>query len=238
MQYFELKCTAYLKQNIDFKQSFETLSKYISFCLVRSDRENLHNAKGYKYYVFGGFLPFEKDKIYKMGNTYSFSIRCLDEQLATLLENSLRHNVNNPYLQVLQTQTKQTKQHFVSELYSATPVITTVENKRYWTLQEDGDIMGLQRRLHDNLCKKYQSFYSEPLQPPQNFIQLLELKNKLPQSIITHKEGKAIRFFGNKFKIVPNEDEVSQKLAFTALACGLGEKNSFGGGFCLSGGLR
>ena len=28
-------------------------------------------------------------------------------------------------------------------------------------------------------------------------------------------------------------DEVSKKLAFVALACGLGEKNSFGGGFCL-----
>jgi len=238
MQYFELKCTAYIKQDIHFKQSFETIAKYISFCLVDSGHENLHNAKGYKYYVFGGFLPFEKDKIYKTGNTYSFSIRCLDAQLARSLENSLRHNVNNPYLQVLQTQTKQTKQHFISELYSATPVITTVENKRYWTLQEDGDIMNLQRLLHDNLCKKYQSFYNEPLQPPQNFIQLIELKNKLPQSIITHKEGKAIRFFGNKFKIVPNEDEVSQKLAFTAIACGLGEKNSFGGGFCLSGGMR
>lgn len=42
-----------------------------------------------------------------------------------------------------------------------------------------------------------------------------------------------VRLFGNKFKIVPNEDEVSQKLAFVALACGLGEKQSYGGGFCL-----
>ena len=30
-----------------------------------------------------------------------------------------------------------------------------------------------------------------------------------------------------------NEDDVSQKLAFIAFTCGLGEKNSFGGGFCL-----
>ena len=54
------------------------------------------------------------------------------------------------------------------------------------------------------------------------------------------KTGKvsSFRFFGNKFKIIPNEDEVSQKLAFVALGCGLGEKNSFGGGFCISGGKR
>jgi len=42
-----------------------------------------------------------------------------------------------------------------------------------------------------------------------------------------------ITFFGNKFRIAPNEDDISQKLAFVALACGLGEKNSYGGGFCL-----
>lgn len=35
-----------------------------------------------------------------------------------------------------------------------------------------------------------------------------------------------------------NEDKVSQKLAFIALACGLGEKNSFGGVFCLGKGIR
>ena len=52
------------------------------------------------------------------------------------------------------------------------------------------------------------------------------------------KDGGFIRFFGNKLRIVPNEDELSQKLAFTALACGLGEKNSYGGGFCLGEGVR
>jgi len=48
-------------------------------------------------------------------------------------------------------------------------------------------------------------------------------------------DGKSIRvrLFGNKLKIVPNEDETSQKLAFVALSCGLGEKQSYGGGFCL-----
>jgi len=59
------------------------------------------------------------------------------------------------------------------------------------------------------------------------------MKNKYPHSIHMKKGNNNVRFFGNKFRIVPNEDEVSQKLAFVALACGLGEKNSFGGGFCL-----
>jgi CRISPR-associated endoribonuclease Cas6 len=72
----------------------------------------------------------------------------------------------------------------------------------------------------------------------QNFIQLLEIKNRIPQNIRIIKNDKKVTFFGNKFKIVPHEDEVSQKLAFTALACGLGEKNSYGGGFVLARGMR
>jgi len=81
--------------------------------------------------------------------------------------------------------------------------------------------------------KKYQSFYGESIKSEGSFIQLLELKNRYPQSIYIKKGDRDIRFFGNKFRIVPNDDEVSQKLAFVAIACGLGEKNSFGGGFCI-----
>jgi len=134
---------------------------------------------------------------------------------------------------VLQTTKKTINQSFISELYSATPVVTTLENGRYWSVQESGDIMLLQKQLHDNLEKKYKSFYGEPLHVKDNFIQLIEIKNRVPQTINMHKENIKVTFFGNKFKIVPNEDELSQKLAFTALACGLGEKNSYGGGFCL-----
>jgi CRISPR-associated endoribonuclease Cas6 len=108
----------------------------------------------------------------------------------------------------------------------------------FWTMDKDGDIMKLQKQLHDNLEKKYVDFYGEKLQGEQNFIQLLEVKNRQPQNIWLSKNGKSFRFFGNKFRIVPNEDDVSQKLAFLALSCGLGEKNSFGGGFCISGGNK
>jgi CRISPR-associated endoribonuclease Cas6 len=100
-------------------------------------------------------------------------------------------------------------------------------------MQESGDVELLRNLLHSNLCKKYKSFFNEEIDDKQNFIQLIEIKNALPQNITISKNGKKIRFFGNKLKIIPNEDEASQKLAFTAFGCGLGEKNSYGGGFCL-----
>ena len=65
MKYFELTCTAYIKVNIPFVDSFETLSKYISFSMARGELEEVHKKDGFKHYVYGGFLPFEKEKVYK-----------------------------------------------------------------------------------------------------------------------------------------------------------------------------
>ncbi len=187
----------------------------------------------FKHYNFGNFYPIEKEKVYKKGNSYQFTLRSFDEQFIDSLSIVLRQNIDNPHFLVVETHKKTIKQFFISELYSATPVIVSVGNGLYWSIDKDGDILKLQKQLNYNLEKKYKSFYGEPLKGVQNFIQLLEIKNKYPQSIYMKKENNTIRFFGNKFRIVPNEDEVSQKLAFVALACGLGEKNSFGGGFCL-----
>lgn len=239
MVYFELTCAAFIKKEIEFTKSFETISKYISFSLVRGGLEESHKRDGFKYYVFGGFRPKEGEtntKVYQKGNTYEFSIRSLDKKLIDILAHSLRENINNSDFLVIQTTKKTIKQFFISELYSATPVIVSLDSKKFWTMKESGDILGLQKQLQDNLEKKYQSFFKEKIKGTQNFIQFLEIKNQKPQNIIIHKNDKKVTFFGNKFKIVPNEDEVSQKLAFVALACGLGEKNSYGGGFCLAGG--
>jgi predicted HicB family RNase H-like nuclease len=35
MRYFELTCTAYIKRDISFRDSFETISKYISFSMAQ-----------------------------------------------------------------------------------------------------------------------------------------------------------------------------------------------------------
>jgi len=238
MKYFELTCTAYMKRDMPFEKSFEKISKYISFSMAQSDLADFHKKVGYKYYVFGGFLPIERAKIYKKGNTYQLTLRSLDAHFIDTLAHALTANINNSNFLVIQTIKKTIKQFFIKELYSVTPVIVTTKNGKFWTLQESGDILQLQKQLHDNLEKKYNGFFKEKLQPTQNFIQLLEIKNRVPQNIRIEKDGHKIIFFGNKFKIIPNEDEVSQKLAFVALGCGLGEKNSYGGGFCICGGRR
>jgi CRISPR-associated endoribonuclease Cas6 len=196
--------------------------------------KTIHDSKGYKFYVHNNFYPIEQDKLYKKGNLYEFKIRSINENFINTLEMLLKQNTNNPNLLVVESYKRSVKQFFISELYSATPVIISVDRNRFWTKEDNLTL--LYKQLQDNLEKKYFNFYNEKLEPLQNFIQLLELKNRRLQTIQinkTYKGGERVKLFGNKFRIIPNEDEVSQKLAFLALGCGLGEKNSFGGGFCL-----
>ena len=79
MQYFELICTAYIKKDLSFKDSFETLAKYISYSMAQDETLlKLHNKNSFKYYTFSNLYPPQKDKIYHKNNTYSFTIRSLD----------------------------------------------------------------------------------------------------------------------------------------------------------------
>lgn len=237
MKYYELVCTAFVKKDIEFKNSFDILSKYINFSMSLDDElKRFHEEKCFKNYCFGGLYPTEKEKVYKRGTVYKFTIRGLDESFIDKLSNILRQNVDNNIIQIVETNKKTIKQFFISEIYSATPVIVSMpkqkgEKQKFWSIEDD--IFLLQKQLQDNLEKKYKAFYNEELNSTQNFIQLFEIKNRVPQSIYFTKNERTVRLFGNKFKFIINEDEVSQKLAFVALSCGLGEKQSYGGGFVL-----
>ncbi|QKF77959.1 CRISPR-associated endoribonuclease Cas6 [Arcobacter defluvii] len=249
MKIFELKCITYLKQDVSFEDSFDSISKFINYSICQKDEyKQKHNQNVFNNYCFGSFFPIEKDKLYKKGNTYYFTFRTIDEKFAKELSNLLRANINNPYLQIVQVEKRDIKQFFISEIYSATPVVVSLkkENEKshqlFWTLEKSGDIIELQNQLQENLIKKYEEFFGEKLKVSQNFIQLLEIKNHKPQSVCftttKNEMQKKIRLIGNKFRIIPNEDEISQKLAFLSLGVGLGEKSSYGGGFMIWKGMR
>lgn len=244
MKVFEIKCGCNLKQDVKFEDSFDCISKFINFSICQNKAyEELHKSKDFNRYCFGGFMPIENDRIYKKGNTYTFTLRTIDEKFARDLVGLLMFNSNNEYISITQIQRTELRLGFINELYSATPVIVSLKKEEgqkfqeYWSLTRSGDIVELQNQLQTNLLRKYKSFFGEELTPSQSFIQLLEIKNQKPQSIYftttKDEKEKRIRLFGNKFKIIINEDEVSQKLGCIALGTGLGEKNSYGAGFCI-----
>ena len=195
-----------------------------------------------KNYCFGNFYPTESDKIYKKNNVYEFVIRSIDEEFIDELEKAIIENMNNSFLIVLSAVKKEIDQFFIRELYSATPVIVSQKKddtgrQLYWSLDYNGDMEILQNQLQKNLEKKLKLFYPDDMDISNNFIDEIEIKNLKPQSIyfktIKNQKEKLVRLIGNKFKIVPKKDDLSQKLAFLSLGVGLGEKSSFGGGFCL-----
>uniref|UniRef100_UPI004047C4DF CRISPR-associated endoribonuclease Cas6 n=1 Tax=Aliarcobacter sp. TaxID=2321116 RepID=UPI004047C4DF len=244
MKIYELKCNAYLKTNIELKDSFDVLAKFINFAIYQNDIfEYKQNNNYIKNYCFGNFYPTESDRIYKQDTVYEFVIRSIDEKFINKMQKAFLENTNNNFIQVLDSEKKEIEQFFIKELYSATPVIVTDKidesgRQIYWSLDYNGDIISLQKQLQNNLAKKLKQFYAEDSKVSNNFIQEIEIKNQKPQSIYfkkfrNHKE-QLIRLIGNKFAIIPKEDDLSQKLAFLSLGVGLGEKSSLGGGFCLS----
>ena len=241
MKIFELKCKAYLKTNIELKNSFDVLSKYLNYSIYQNEIYK-NKDTSIKNYCFGNFYPTESDKIYKKNNVYEFVIRSIDEEFIDELEKAILENMNNSFLIVLSAVKKEIDQFFIRELYSATPVIVSQKKddtgrQLYWSLDYNGDMEILQNQLQKNLEKKLKLFYPDDMDVSNNFIDEIEIKNIKPQSIyfktIRNQKEKLVRLIGNKFKIVPKKDDLSQKLAFLSLGVGLGEKSSFGGGFCL-----
>ncbi|WP_368029402.1 CRISPR-associated endoribonuclease Cas6 [Arcobacter sp. s6] len=241
MKIFELKCKAYLKTNIELKNSFDVLSKYLNYSIYQNEIYK-NKDTSIKNYCFGNFYPTESDKIYKKNNVYEFVIRSIDEEFIDELEIAIIENMNNGFLLVLSAIKKEIDQFFIRELYTATPVIVSEKKddtgrQIYWSLDYNGDIEILQNQLQKNLEKKLKLFFPENKAIIDNFIDEIEIKNLKPQSIyfktIKNQKEKLVRLIGNKFKIVPKKDDLSQKLAFLSLGVGLGEKSSFGGGFCL-----
>ncbi|WP_200764012.1 CRISPR-associated endoribonuclease Cas6 [Nitrosophilus alvini] len=229
MKYFELKVDLFLKYDIEHRKSYEPLSKMVSSALNNTSFKELHNENRFKHYVFSNMWKTSKDGIYKKGNNLFF-LRTPDEKLFSELGKAL-FDYENDIFKITGVSKSIHSQRFISSLISVTPVFTTFSKNRkvyFWTLQEDGNINYLLKTIHNNLKKKYESFYGNKIDTKDSFIEYFQIKNQKPQTIFY----KSVKFFGNKFYIVPKSDEASQKLAFMALSCGLGEKNALGGGFC------
>ncbi|WMJ81632.1 CRISPR-associated endoribonuclease Cas6 [Clostridium sp. MB40-C1] len=221
-----MKITAFLKRNIKFTQSGEVIGKIISKAMLLDEElKTMHKNREYKY-VYNNLYPVEKTGIYEEGRVYIFNIRSFNKKFISKIK-KLLSKVDSEFMRILAVEENLIKQKHITELYTMTPVIVTVNNKPW--LLNDGDLMLLQKRLQDNLEKKYKEIFGQELDTKQSFIQGIEILNKKPMAF----EYKGIKLLGNKVKVVVNEDEQSQKLAFIATGMGLGEKgSSVGAGYC------
>ncbi|WP_252226528.1 CRISPR-associated endoribonuclease Cas6 [Clostridium sp. ZBS2] len=228
MRYTELTLTTLLKTNIKFTQSSEIIGKNISYAMLRDSKlKEYHEEKLYKY-VFDNFFPIEKDGIYKENRIYIFNIRGFDENIISKLKCCLDNYESND-LKIISIEIKEIDKKQITFLKTVTPAIITVDSKP-WLYSMD--ILNLVKRLHANAEKKYRFFFGEEIGKTEDyFIEKLKILNNKP--IPYRYKGKTL--LGNKFKIKVNEDQKSQKLAFTILGAGLAEKNSIlGAGYSIT----
>jgi len=223
MKFYEVKVFTDLKAPIHFQKSPEAIGKLISTALINGGYTQ-HSEKKPKPYVFSNLGKADEKGYFKKGEIV---FRSFDENLAKMVAKELSFYEDNIF-KISSISFKDIPYKFINAIVSINPVFVKLSDSgKFWTLNES-DLNTLLKALQANLLRKYESFFNEKLTPQNSFIEYFQIKNNVPQSFY-YKGGK---LFGNKFYIVPRSDEVSQKLAFTALACGLGHLNStVGGGF-------
>ena len=234
MKYYEIKITLFFKHNIAYQNINEILSKNIA--LVMLNDENLKaihgNTKGFKPYHFSLPYPVDsKTKCYHTLKPYTFTIRSVDKIFLNALIKELYEHKGLDF-NVVGYEFKEIAQRHTERLYTSSATVLTLSTdmgkNRRW-IASDGDIEMVMKRIVANLEKKYKQFFGEQLHAPADCINYFEITNRVPIAL----KFKKTTFMCNKFKIGFNSDEVSQKLAFVAMGCGLLEKGSHGFGFCL-----
>jgi CRISPR-associated endoribonuclease Cas6 len=227
LEFYDIKVIALLKKNMKFTDSSETIGKNISSAMLKSEYlMKYHKEKTYKY-VFGNFAPIEKDGIYKEGRLYMFGLRTFEKKFLNNIGKCLK-DYESDTIKIISLDTRIVKQRKIKFIKTINPAIVTTEHNKPWTKTDD--LLLLVRRIHENAAKKYKRFFNKDIGETEDyFIEKLKILNRKPMSY----KYKNIHLLGNKYLIKVNEDDKSQKLAFTILGGGLAEKNSIlGAGYC------
>lgn len=235
MKNYELKVTLLLKVDIKYEDTHDRVSSNINKAMYENTKlKELHKNKKYKPYCIGSLYPFDMaSKVYKSNQVYVLTIRSIEKEFLNLLKTTLKSSVKLDF-NVLAAEFKEIKYNFIESAFTLTPTIISITDDsqkiRYWT-KDENSLEFVKQRIKDNLEKKYFEFYKEEVIAPDDFISMIQIQNNKP-IVFNYKKTK---LFTNKFKIIFNCDEASQKLANLAFGVGILEKNSLGFGFLTKG---
>ncbi len=228
MKYLEINFKIIFKKDIYVKDIMESLSTGINTCLLNDENmKKLHYNEKFKPYSFS--FPDEsiEDNIYKKYTPYTIRFRAVEE-LFEFIFVCLQER-NNPIFYITDaSRYKEVNQKNInlSKLVSLTPVVITT-NSRCMTLDKM-DLSIVKKQIQVNTIKKYNQFTNNDVSLDVDFIEDIQCLNK--KAISYHYKNGFI--IGNKYLLQIKDDELSQKLGFTMLYSGIGEKNSLGLGFC------
>lgn len=224
MNVIEIKLQIYLLKDIPQNKIQSKITSLIDGALAKENNLlMLHNSNQYKNYCFNQPYPIEKDKLYKEGNIYTLTLRTIDKSLATFFNNKLVNEYNSE-LKALKADIKVIPKRQIQKIYSLTPIILKTDSG-YW--KGVLSIDEFERRLKENLIKKYKFITNEKIEAAFDLYTDIEFKNKKP--IAT--EYKGIKLLGDKINLEVADNPIAQELAYLSLGVGICEMNARGFGF-------
>lgn len=224
MKIYELKLKLFLTNNILMTDIQTEVSRLIDGSFyIENDKNFIHEENKYKYYVFSNFTPIEKDKIYKKNNIYDVIIRTPSSSLKDYFLKYLVDMKSNN-IKALTIEYYILPKPNIKKLYNLTPVIIK-KDIGYWG--NSLSIHEFEKRLKENLIKKYNRFFDVKINEDVEFYSVLEFKNEKPIGV----NYKNIKILGDKIQLMINEHKTAQNLAYFSLGCGILEMNARGFGF-------
>lgn len=224
MEVYELTLKVYLLKNIPKENALERIAELIDKTLISTERyQKFHNQNSYKYYTFNSFYKLEPDGIYKEGKIYSVRIRTVDRNLAEYFQEKLK-NAYTSSLKALTIKRRILKRGYIAKIYNITPSIIKTDSG-YW--RRNLSVGDYERRLRENLIKKYNFYYGTKINEDFELFQRIEFNNKKPIAC----SYKSINLLGDKLDLYIAENQTAQELAYFSLGSGFGEMSSRGYGF-------
>ena len=178
----------------------------------------------FKNYCISGFKEIERDRIYKEGKVYSFSIRCISKEFAEFLCRQLSKADTNT-MKGLVCDYKVIPHMYIDRLYTVTPAVVQIQEGGYW--RNKITIDEYERLLFENSVKKYNSITGNKLDENFKLYDTITFLNKVP----IKTNYKSIQLLGDKVELTINSDERAQAVAYMLLGTGALLKNSRGYGF-------
>lgn len=219
---FQIDCKVYLLKDITLHNLFSEISSFVD-AVLSSDEKLLsfHKKTGFKYYVVSGFSQVEKDKHYKAGKLYTFSIRCIKEELCNFFLRKLGEGKTETMKGLIATM-KVIPRRPIEKLYTVTPALIKLEGEGYW--RGKLSLEQYEKRITDNSVKKFQQLTGMKLDDNFRFYDGIKFLNQKPISNYYVKKG--ISLLGDKIELYISNDEQSQQVAYMLLGTGIMENNS------------
>ena len=192
---------------------------------------NFHENKNIKLYSYSLLEPIEKDKIYKKGRIYSFTLKYFNHFIFDELIDKIPSIQNNTFIVLNYTIENELLDLDMESIYTIVPAVFN-KNKNIsdlrWTPQDNLDY--IKKSIITNTIHKYNLLNKKNPIEYYDFIKNIELLSESKIAAVFNYKGGVI--LANQFVIHLKDDIVSKQMGYIMLGAGVGLRNSISFGYC------